>query len=108
MAGTVVGPRDSLVRKTEIVLPLRVSSRMGETNIDQSTQWNVEVQTVSEQSPKYLVFKRSHSERELAEKGGREHSWDLNPMFRGGGPVRRSVDLEHGGVGCVVGKTLER
>ena len=68
---------------------------MGETNIDQTTQWNVEEQTVSEQSSKYLVFKRSHSERELAEKGGGEHSWDLNPMSHGGGTVRRPVDLEH-------------
>ena len=77
---------------------------MGETNIDQTTQWNVEVQTVSEQSLKYLVFKRSHSERELAEKGGGEYSWDLNPMFHGGGTVRRPVDLEHRGCGVCGGE----
>lgn len=77
---------------------------MGETNIDQTTQWTVEVQTVSEQSPKYLVFKRNHSERELAEKGGGEHSWDLNPMFRGGGTIRRPVDLEHRACGVCGGE----
>ena len=91
--GTVVGPRDSLVRKSEIVPSL------GSVNSNVRDRYWSNYTMECRRSPKYLVFKRSHSERELAEKGGGEHSWGLNPLFRGGGTVRRPVDLEHRGCG---------